>query len=114
MIREAPKHVRVYLNHAVITTATSVAQRMRARVAVDEGELKGAIDTKLPKSKTSLHAQAGVFAPEEEVAVAMFNEYIPNKQPFMRAAAQDEASGFKDRAQRALKQAEDALTRGGL
>jgi hypothetical protein len=107
MIKAAPKEVRAFLSQAVSTTTVAVKQRMQVLVPVEEGDLKAAIDTKLPKGNR-LMGQAGVFDPEQ-AEVALLNEYRPNTQPFMRPAALDEAEDFKQRAIRALKKAEAAL-----
>lgn len=111
LIREAPKEARAYLSHAVATTTLAVKQRMTARVPVDEGELRDALDVSLPK-RNSLRGLAGVLDDADQAAVAQYNEWSPNKQPFMRPAAQDEANDFKERAVRALKSMESALSTG--
>jgi hypothetical protein len=107
LLKQAPKEARSFLSQAVATTTTAVAQRMRAHVPVDEGELKAAIDTRLPRG-TRLVGEAGVWDTAQG-EVALYNEYQPNKQPFMRPAAQDESDAFKQRAIRALKKLESAF-----
>ena len=107
LIKQAPKEARSFLSQAVATTTVAVSQRMRARVPVDEGELKAAIDVRLPKG-TRLAGEAGVFD-GEQAGVALYNEYQPNVQPFMRPSAQDEAEDFKQRAIKALKKLESAF-----
>jgi hypothetical protein len=108
LLKQAPKEARSFLSQAVATTTTAVAQRMRAHVPVDEGDLKDAIDTRLPRG-TRLVGEAGVWD-QEQGEVAIYNEYQPNKQAFMRPAAQDESDAFKQRAIRALKKLEAAFT----
>jgi hypothetical protein len=111
MIREAPKVAREYLSRAVTDTTLAVRDRMEKLVPVDEGDLYEAIDVRVPR-KTGLMGRAGVFDNPELVSRALFNEYIPNKQPFMRPAAVDEANAFEARARKALQQMEAALSRG--
>ena len=108
LLKQAPKEARSFLSQAVATTTTSVAMRMRARVPVDEGELKAAIDTKLPRGN-GLSGHAGVFDPTQ-AEIALYNEYHPNEQPFMKPSAQDESEDFKQRAIKALKKLEAAFT----
>lgn len=110
LIKQAPKEARAFLSQAVATTTVAVNQRMKARVPVDEGQLKAALDVRLPKGNR-LHGQAGVWDPEQ-AAIAQFNEWTPNKQPFMRPSAQDESAEFKARAEKALKRMEAALSQG--
>ena len=110
LIKQAPKEARAFLSQSVATTTTAVMQRMQAHVPVDEGELKAAIEARLPKG-VRLAGQAGVFEPEQ-AEVALLNEYRPNKQPFMRPAAHAESEDFKQRCIRALKKMEAALTIG--
>lgn len=107
LVNEAPREARAFLSQAVATGTTAVAQRMRALAPEDEGDMKAAIETKLPK-RNRLSGQAGVFD-EEQAHVAMYNEYHPNRQAFMRPAAQDEANTFRDLAERALKKLETAF-----
>jgi hypothetical protein len=111
MLRDAPKLCRAYLSRAVTDTTLAVRDRMEKGVPVDEGDLYEAIDVQVPK-KTGLMGRAGVFNNPELVSRALFNEYIPNKQPFMRPAALDESSAFEKRARRALAQLEAALGSG--
>jgi hypothetical protein len=44
--------------------------------------------------------------------VALYNEYSPNKQPFMRAAAEAEDGPFRRRIEDALQSIERALSSG--
>lgn len=107
LVKQAPKEARAFLSQAVATTTTAVAQRMRVLAPVDEGDMKAAIDTKLPK-RNRLSGQAGVFD-AEQAHIALYNEYRPNLQAFMRPAARDEANVFEALAKRALKKLESAF-----
>jgi hypothetical protein len=48
-----------------------------------------------------------------EADVALFNEYAPNKQPFMKPAAEAHTSEFKRNIERAIRRMEVKLS-GGL
>ena len=108
MVREAPKKARQFLSTAVFETTAGVLRGMEARVAADEGDLKNA----LVFTHRGLHGKAGVLNDPEQAAIAQFNEYAPNKQPFMKPAAEQESDAFKQRATRALEQMERYLTQG--
>jgi hypothetical protein len=111
LFREAPKEVRAYLSHAVSTTTVAIGQRMQATVPVDSGDLKRAIDWKLPR-RNGLMGRVGVLDDPNQAAIALFNEYRPNRQAFMRPAMEAEAGAFASRCKRALEQVEAALSRG--
>lgn len=108
LVRQAPTVARAYLSQAVASTTVSVKQRMSATVPVDEGDLKAAVDSKVPK-RNALVGYAGVFIPEQ-AEVAMFNEYAPNKQKFMQPSAEAESNAFKKRCEDALKKLETAFS----
>ncbi len=110
LIKQAPRECRAFLSQAVSSTTFAVSQRMQATVPVDSGSLKADLEARLPK-RNGLHGQAGVWEPES-ASVALFNEYRPNMQPFMRPAAYAEAEEFKKRAMRALKSMEASLSIG--
>ena len=110
LIREAPKKARQFLSTAVFQTTAAVHRGMEAAVPVDQGDLRNALEF----THRGLHGKAGVLNDPEQAAVAQFNEYAPNKQPFMRPAAEQESNAFKSRAERALAQMERALTVSGF
>lgn len=114
-IREAPKVARVYLSAAVGTTTVAVTQRMKALAPVgpDAPHIKDDLASQLPK-RHALVGRAGIFDNDEQAHIALYNEYRPNKQPFMLPAALDEENAFRARAIAALKQVETTLSGGGL
>ena len=57
-------------------------------------------------------AEVGIFDDPDDVSVAIFNEYSPNKQPFMRPAAESEASAFLARATAAVQKIEQHFSQG--
>lgn len=113
-LKAAPKDVRSALSDAVAKTTFAVAQRMKAMAAVgpEAPHMRDAIEAQLPK-RNGLSGKAGIFDNDTEAHVALYNEYRPNAQPFMRPAARDEDSDFKVRATKALQQAERSLSGGG-
>lgn len=114
-IKQAPKAVRIELSDVVAKTTFAVWQRMKAlaQVGPDAPHMRDALEAKLPQ-RNGLSGRAGVFDNDEQAHVALYNEYRPNRQPFMRPAALDEEPGFRARATRALQQVERNLSAGGL
>jgi hypothetical protein len=112
---QAPKKAKQYLSTAVFLTAAGVQREMEAGAPEGpdgEGLTPGTHIKALVEHRgrnKGLHAQIGYFEPDD-AAVALFNEYLPNKQPFMRPAAQAESEPFKARAMRALEQCERDLS----
>ncbi len=113
-IRTAPKEAKSAMSDAVSKTTFAVWQRMRARAPVgpDAPHMRDALDTKLPR-RDALSGQAGIFDNDDQAHVALYNEYRPNRQPFMRQATVDESAMFFQRAIRALRQVESNLSTGG-
>jgi hypothetical protein len=114
----APKKVRQFLSTAVFQTAAAVQRGMEATAPVgpdDQGRTPGlhiAQDIEHRGRHGSLHAQVGVFDDPDQVAVATYNEYRPNRQPFMRISAQAQSGPFEERARQALGYCERFFTRG--
>lgn len=119
-LREAPKVFRQCLIDAVDRTAFAAAQRMRAMAPVgpDAPHIRDFITTK----RRGLVAQVGYIdatqsaGPNNDATiaeVALYNEYRPNAQPFMRPAAEGESKDFVRRVQAACGQAERSLSGGG-
>lgn len=119
-LRQAPKEARSILSPDVKKTAFIVGQRIKAKAAVgpvaphikDDIEVRGA-------NRGSLIAKVGFWGGPSggnatQPEVALYNEYRPNQQPFMRPAADDEANDFGVRITRALKLLERRLTVGAL
>jgi hypothetical protein len=113
-IQRAPKEVRSVLSGAVSKTTFAVWQRMHARVSVgpDAPHIKDDLEAKLPK-RDGLNGRVGIFDNDAQAHVALYNEYRPNRQPFMRVSALDEESNFRNRATAALQQVERNLSGGG-
>jgi hypothetical protein len=112
---QAPKVARQYLSTAVFLTAGGIQKQMEANAPQGpdgEGLTPGTHIKAMVEHRgrnKGLHAQVGYFEPDD-AAVALFNEYLPNKQPFMRPAASSESEPFKARAMRALEQCERDLS----
>jgi hypothetical protein len=115
-IKNAPKEAKEQLAHAVRVSAVGVAQRMRANVAVgpDAPHLKDDVDV----TQRGMSARIGFFGGGSDASdqphIALYNEFTPNTQPFMRPAAEDESSEFRSRAIKALRAAERNLSVGRL
>jgi hypothetical protein len=108
-IDQAPKVARKYLATAVFLTTGRVYNRMEANAPVLDGDLKVALqfDTK------GLSGRAGILKGEGEndmAHIALYNEFRPNEQAFMRPAAKAEQGGFVAAVTRALEQCERDLS----
>lgn len=108
LVKQAPKKVRQFLSTAVFLSTAGVLHNMEAIVPVDEGDLKNALEF----THRGLHGRAGVLNDPEQAEIAQFNEYSPNRQKFMKPAAEQESEPFRQRAIRALEQMERYLTQG--
>lgn len=118
LIDQAPKLARRFLSTAVFSTGAAVQRAMESTApfgpdgqgATPSDHIKLDIEHRGPNG--ALWALVGIFDDEAQVAVATFNEYAPNKQPFMKAAAISESGEFVARATKALQQCERALSIG--
>lgn len=116
-IRNAPKEVKANLQHAVRITAFAVGQRMKANAPVgpDAPHIKDDIEV---QNGRGLSSKVGYFGgngdDSDQLHIALYNEFKPNAQPFMRPAADDEASEFRQLAEVALKNAERSLSTSRL
>ena len=110
-IKTAPNLVKTLLSDAVGKTTFAVLQRLKASAPVgpEAPHMRDALSAKLPK-RDALTGRAGIFDNDEEAHVALFNEYAPNHQPFMRSSADAEAGEFSRRASAALSQVERQLS----
>jgi len=118
-LKETPRIARAYLADAVEKTAFSMANRMRhlAPEGPDAPHVKQAITYK----RRGQAAMVGFIEATEPAApgseasiadVAVFNEYRPNAQPFMRPAAEDEDADFRKRVTQALQRMDRDLSGG--
>lgn len=115
-LREAPKVVKRCVIDAVELTAFSLDRRIEQDAPV--GPVAPHIKDHVTWKRRGMSAQVGFLnattpaGPNNDstiAAVAMFNEYMPNEQPFMRPAAEREGPLFVKRMRNALKDVEDAL-----
>lgn len=118
LIDEAPKKARQFLSTAVFRTAAAV-QRTMEQTAVLGPEGQGLtpfehirLSIEQRGRTGGLMQQVGIFDDPDQVSVAMFNEYSPDRQPFMRASADRTASLFLTHATEALQQAERYFSQG--
>lgn len=120
-IRETPKLANQYRFDVVEKTAFAMANRMRALAPV--GPDAPHIRENITHKRRGGMAMVGVLDGAEPAApgstasladVALFNEYSPNKQPFMRPAAEAEAPYFVRRMTDAMQQLERDLSAGRM
>lgn len=108
-VRQGPAVYRKAVLPTVQATAFEVRARMRrgAPVGPDAPHIRDDVEVDV----SELTALVGYITKPEQAAVALYNEYRPNKQPFMRAALEDEADEFRRAVTKALHHAERALSR---
>jgi hypothetical protein len=115
-LKQAPKVVKHHVIDAVELTAFSLGKRMEqdAPVGPDAPHIKDFVTWK----RRGMTAQVGYLDATEAAGpgntatiagVALMNEYAPNKQPFMRPAAERESPIFVKRMKNAIKDIEAAL-----
>lgn len=112
-IREAPKEARMLCAAAVKDTTFAVLQRMQATVPV--GPDAPHIKDDLGMKASGLSGRAGILASSGEgdsAHIALYNEYDPNQQPFMRPAAKAEQPLHLRRMREAIGQLERRLGSG--
>jgi hypothetical protein len=117
-LREAPKVLRQELVYAVNETAQGVDQSMRSKAPVgpDAPHIADDIETlRARATKKSVTARVGYFGngsdDSDQEHIALYNEYKPNTQPFMRPAAEDNAAEFVGSIKDALGRMENGLSR---
>lgn len=119
-MREAPKEMRKLLAGEVKATAFSLERRIAFKAP--HGPDAPHIKERVTHKARGLSAQVGYIDATEPAApgnpasiadVALYNEYRPNKQPFMRPAAEAEASDFVKRITVGIGKVERSLSGGG-
>lgn len=119
-LKNAPKEMRAYIQDAVKKTCFSMRGRMEVGAA--EGPDAPHIKDHVTFETRGLSGKVGFINATEAAGpgndatiadVALFNEFRPNVQPFMRPAAEAEASDFARRMKAAITQAEHSLSGGG-
>lgn len=120
-MREAPKEARKRLKVPVLLTAAKLEDRMEA--TAPKGPDAPHIANTVTFSVRGMTGQVGYLEQDfggdpagdntdaTIAEVALYNEYRPNRQPFMRPAAESEASEFAKRVTDALQSMERALSR---
>jgi hypothetical protein len=114
-LREAPKEARADLSYAITVTTFAVEQRMKARVreiAYLTGDMYRAVESAPPR-RQGLTGRAGILNAPAEAEVALFNEYSPNHQPFMRPSVDQEQKDFVRRVTAAVAQIDRDYGPGG-
>jgi hypothetical protein len=92
-----------------------MGQRMKALAPRSDPQFAPHIQDEIEVKTRGLTARVGLLDPGPtgiEADVALFNEYAPNKQPFMRPAAEAEASEFQRHITRAIQKMEGKLQVG--
>ncbi len=105
-IKNAHKTLEKHVETSIDKAAQSVVERMRsaAPVGPDAPHMRDAITYR----RRGKMAEIGIFD-EEMAQVALFNEYSPNHQPFMRLAAEQSDSDFVRKVTEAIVRMEQAL-----
>lgn len=119
-LKETPRLARAYIHDAVEKTAFSLAGRIRhlAPVGPDAPHIKEAV-TYQRRGQSALVGYLDATQPaapgsNASIAdVALYNEYKPNSQPFMRPAAEAEDADFRKRVTQAIQRMERDLSGGG-
>jgi hypothetical protein len=119
-LKDAPRIARAHLHDAVEKTAFSMAQRMKALAPVgpDAPHIRDAITYKRRGQRAEVGlldaTQAAAHGSDWSLAdVGLFNEYSPNRQPFMLPAAEQEDKDFVRRVTDAMQKVERDLSGGG-
>jgi hypothetical protein len=111
---------RAYLYEAVEKSAFALARRMEADAPF--GPDAPHIKERVTYKRRGMTAQVGYIeateaaGPDNDASVAdvaLYNEYHPNQQPFMRPAAEAEAKDFIRRIEDAIRHVERDLAGGG-
>ncbi len=119
-LKMAPKIGRAYLHDAIEKTAFSLQHRMKsmAPYGPDAPHIREAITYR----RRGQRADVGLLDATQDAApgssaslgdVGLYNEYSPNRQPFMRPSAEQEDRPFIRRITDAVKQMERDLSGGG-
>lgn len=118
-LKDAPRIARASIADAVKQTAFSLSRRMGAGAPV--GPDAPHIKENITFEAKGMRAEVGFINATEPAApgssatiadVALYNEYRPNAQPFMRPAAEAEQSDFTRRVTVAIQQMERSLSSG--
>lgn len=118
-VTEAPKLCRKLLGTAVFLTSRRVLTAMEigaplgpdGQGATPDDHIKYDLEENWASSHP-LSARVGILKSPEQAAVALYNEYAPNKQPFMKIALLSQESSFHREAMAALKSIEAQFANG--
>lgn len=117
-MKTAPKVARKFVGAAVAKTVEHLADEM-FDLAPPRSDQPPHIKDAIDYESRGLSGKAGILEGAEpagsdstatQADVAIFNEYNPNQQPFMRPAAEREAAPFVARVTAALKKVERELS----
>jgi hypothetical protein len=121
-MRQAPAIVRQEMAPAINATARGVHQLMQGRapegpeaphIKEDIQTLEASPANKRAKNTT---AQTGYFHGSSDHSdqphIALYNEFRPNKQPFMRSSADDMTQEFLRHVSAALQRLDSRLSKG--
>jgi hypothetical protein len=113
-VRESPKIARQLCGAAVKTSAFALLQRMKATAPVgpDAPHMRDALDMKASGMSARVGILKGDGHHSDMAHIALYNEYMPNEQAFMRPAAQAEQSNHVRRMKEAIGQIERQLGSG--
>jgi hypothetical protein len=106
LYRDSPKIARKLLQPAVRLSAFSLGRRMEALAPRSDPTFAPHIQDQIDTKAHGLSARVGILDPGPtgiEADIALFNEYRPNKQPFMRPAAEAHEKEHARILERALR-----------
>lgn len=112
LFTQGPKVFRQNLGGAIKLSAFGLGQRMKAKAPRSEAQYAPHIQDEIEVAARGLSARVGILDQGPtgmEADIAVYNEYAPNKQPFMRPSAEAHESEFVRDITRALKVAERQL-----
>jgi hypothetical protein len=109
-----PKVFRGFIKPQIQVSAHAVAARARTLAPVGEAMPKGRRHIRdgieVAVHPVKLFADVGFFSNPDEAAVAIYNEYTPNRQPFLRPALEAEEREYHTRFVKALRAAAGELS----
>lgn len=110
-LKTAPETVREEMARAVKSTTAALARRMVAFAPVGPESSAPHIRDEMEAQSKGLVGMAGIIDNDEQAHVALYNEFTPNRQPFMRPAAEATSGDLKQQITKALRAAEQRLSR---
>jgi hypothetical protein len=106
LYRQGPKIARQLLQPAIQVSAFALGRRMSANAPRSEPAFAPHIQDEIEVASKGLSARVGILSQGptgEEADIALFNEYRPNRQPFMRPSAEQHEREHARLLERAIR-----------